>query len=118
MKIHGREITFLRNVWANCEFTKLADGDAETIEKKLGSDYITSQKTAAEMMAILSSASEMTKKFDDPDYKERPLTVEEALTLEEEAFSQLFHEALAAWAKEKPTIETTPKKGVKKTGKR
>ena len=118
MKVHGREITFLRTVWANCEFTKLADGDIKNIEDKLGSDYITSQKTAAEMMSILSMASESSKRFEDPDYKERPLTVEEAMSLEGEIFSKLFQEALAAWTNEKPTVETTPQKGVKKTGKR
>ena len=118
MKIHGREVTFLHSVEADCEIYAMTEGKIEILEKKWAGDYITSQRTSAEFMAALSRASENAKKFEDPDYEKRPLTKEEAMTLDADTFGELFNEAFAAWRREKPTIETTPKKGVKKTGKK
>lgn len=115
MEIHGREVTFKRTVWADCELNKLSDGSVKRLEESLESDYVTSQLTSAKIIAVLSRASEMARKYEEPGYEPKPLTEEEALSLTGEEFSQAFREALKAWTGEKPTIEAVPKKTGKKT---
>lgn len=115
MKIHGREVTFKRTVWADCELNKYANGSIGQLEKMLEADYVTSQLTSAKIIATLSKAAEMAKKYEEPDYIPNPLTEEEALTLSGEEFSAAFHEAIAAFAGEQPTVVAVPKKTGKKT---
>lgn len=115
MKIHGREITFKRTVWADCELNKYVNGSMEKLEELLQADYVTSQLTSAQIIEILSKAAEMAKKYDDPNYEPNPLTTDEALTLTGEEFRQAFSEALKAWSGEQPTVIAVPKKTGKKT---
>lgn len=115
MVVHGREVTFFRSVWAECEILNWADGDIAKIEQLFESDFITSQNTSAKFIAILSEASEQAKEYEDPNYVKRPLTIGEALTLSSSDFSKLFNEAMAAWTGAKPTIEAVPVKKTRKT---
>lgn len=115
MEIHGREVTFKRTVWADCELNRLSNGSVEQLEKSLEADYVTSQLTSAKIIAVLSKGAEMARKYEEPGYEPKPLTEDEALSLTGREFSQAFREALKAWADEKPTIEAVPKKTVKKT---
>lgn len=115
MVVHGREVTFFRSVWADCEMNTWANGDTSKIDQFLRADYVTSQTACAKIMAILSEGSEQAKKYEDPEYVKRPLTEAEALTLSAVDFSALFNEAMKAWVGEKPTIEAVP---VKKTAKK
>lgn len=115
MKVHGREITFQRTVWAECELNTFANGSMKQLEERLNADYVTSQRTSARIIAILSKAAETAKKFEEPGYEPNPLTEEEALSLTGPDFRKAFTEAMQAWAGEKPTIEAVPKKSVKKT---
>lgn len=115
MKIHGREITFKRTVWADCEINKYANGSMEQLENLLQADYVTSQMASAKIIETLSKAAEMAKKYEDPGYEPNPLTTEEALTLTGEEFRQAFNEAVKAWSGEQPTVIAVPKKTGKKT---
>ena len=118
MKIHGREVTFKRTVWADCELNKYADGSMDHLEKSLQADYVTSQLTSAKIIETLSKAAEMAKKYETPGYEPNPLTTEEALTLTGEEFRQAFSEAVKAWTGEEPTVIAVPKKTGKKTAQR
>jgi hypothetical protein len=112
MEIHGREIKFKRTVLATCEVADLSPGgDINKFDELLLSkQYAITQRAAAGFMAALSKGYEMAQAFEDLKYKPRPLTVDEALCLDNDAFSDLFTEALAAWGVEKPTVETEPAK--------
>lgn len=121
MKVHGREVRFLRSVMANCKVLEMApEGDMERFNNEmLGSDdYEVSQRACARLIAILSEAHEQAAEYESPGSGERPLTVDEALSLPPEDFSMLFSEAIRAWQGEKPTVEESTKKPGKKTEKR
>lgn len=119
MKVYGRDVFFKRTIQANCEIVDtLCNGDADQIENMFNGAYVKSQKAAATFISILSEGYEKAQKFNDPDYEPHPITVDEALSLDEDDFSQLFNEALTAWSGEKITVETeepkpTGKKNVK-----
>lgn len=116
MVVNGREIKFRRTVWANCEIADLSpDGKIERFGELLSSDsFATSMRTAAKFMAILSNGYEMSKAFEDPSYQMRPLSMEEALMLDDGTFADLMTEAGAAFAGDaKTTVETEePKKKI------
>lgn len=120
MEIHGREIHFRRTVLANCEIAEACpEGDINKLDAVLHDKYAVAQKTAAVVMAALSKGYEMEQHFNDPSYKMRPLTVDEALLMDNDDFNALFVEALNVWADDgKTTIETEePKaKGKNATG--
>lgn len=118
MDIHGRNIGFLRTVLATCEIADLSpDGDVNRFDSLLQSPkYAVTQRAAAGFIAALSKGYEMAKAFDDPKYSPKPLSVNEALNLDENTFNELFMEALTAWTGEKPTVEAEEVKGKGKNG--
>lgn len=79
MKIYNREVHFFFSVGAKDALSRL-DSDV--------SPFI---RTAA-AMAILSEQYEKRKHFEDPSYKGRPLTMDEALSLTSEQFEELCGE--------------------------
>lgn len=107
MVIHGREIKFRRTVLANCEIAELSpDGDINKFEKLLQGKYALAQRSAAAFMAAMSKGYEMERQYEEPGYQMRPLTVEEALLLDNDAFNDLFAEALAVFADDgKTTVD-------------
>lgn len=107
MEIHGREIGFKRTVLATCEIAELSPkGDIKQFDKLLMSkEYAVTQKAAAGFIAALSKGYEMAKAFEDLDYKPRPLTFDEVMCLDNDAFNELFQEAITAWLGEKVTVE-------------
>lgn len=113
MEIYGREVGFLRTVESNCRILEKYPDDKFS-EIFTSDDYVGSQKSAAEIMQILSESYEKRKRFEDPEYQMRPLTAEEALSLTDEEFSEAFNEALTAFSGEKPTIETETPEDAKK----
>lgn len=116
MEVNGRDVRFCRTVAANCRIADLCkDGDISNIGTLLSGKYQDSQKIAAKFIAIMSDGYEQKMKFADPGHEPDPISEEEAMTLEERQFSQLFDEAFKAWMGEKPTIETQPVKKTKKT---
>lgn len=115
MKINGREVKFLRTVFANCKIADMCkDGDIANANQLFEGNYQTSQRSAARFMAAMSEGYEVNQKFKEVGYDPRPLAEEEALSLTEEEFSECFSEALSAYLGEKPTVETEPAKGKKK----
>lgn len=115
MEIHGREIKFLRTVEATIKIADMCkDGDIKNAETLFDGSYQTSQKTAADFMAVLSEGYEKNRAFNEQGYKARPLMADEVLSLTEDDFGTLFGEAVKAYNGEKPTIETEENKDTKK----
>lgn len=114
MIVHGREIKFKRTVGANIDIANICpNGDIKHIDQLFNGNYQHSQVQVAKFMSFLSTGYENNKAFEDKKYTPNPLTVDEALLLEEDEFSELFDEALEAWTGEKTTVETKEPKPVK-----
>lgn len=113
MKVHGREIRFMRTVWGNCEIAeRCPDKDINRFDELMKGDYITSQKAAAGFMAVMSEGYEMHRAYEEPGYEKRPLTQAEAMLLDDETFAALFAEAVSAFAADgKATVEAEAPKG-------
>lgn len=118
MKVHGREIGFLRTVKTTCDLAELCpDKDIEKLQVLLDGDIATAQKTAASLIQFLNEGYEMSRHFEDPQYKPHPLTKDEILYLDEETYKALFEEAVQAFmAGAAQTVEVEPTKSKKKTG--
>lgn len=112
MKIHGREVVFCRNVWADCELDDYAKGDLNNLDKWLSGTTAERLRTAAKIISVLSEGGEMAKSFEDSTYKPAPLSMAEVMSLDEGTFSALFGEAMATFAGDAAqTVEAeTPKK--------
>lgn len=114
MQINGREVKFLRTVWANCRVADMCPAaDIKNIKEIFKGSYQHAQMSEAKFMAIMSEAYEQNRKFNEPGYEPRPLTTDEALNLTDEEFGKAFVEALEAYSGEKPTVETDEKKTLK-----
>lgn len=118
MLINGREVLFKRTVKANCDIADMCkDQNINNIESLFEGSYQASQRTSAKFMAVLSEGYELSRVYQDPGYKPHPLTVDEAMNMGDEEFTEAFKEAIQAYAGEKPTVETQPAKGKKKAEK-
>ena len=117
MIINGREIKFLRTVKANCMIADMCkDGEIKNLGILFDGGYRKSQETTAKFMAALSEGYETNKAFQDPEYKPHPLSVDEALCLEDDVFADLFLEAVDVFGLEKATVETAEEPKSKKKG--
>lgn len=117
MEINGREVKFMRTVYAQCKIADICpEQDSSRMAELFSGNYQQSQRQSAKFMAFLSEGYEQNRKFAEPGYTPRPLTEDEALSLFDEDFTALFNEAFAAWTGNKPTIETEQPKGKKKAG--
>lgn len=115
MVIFGREIHFKRTVQATCDIADMCkDHKIENADTLFEGSYQNSQKASAQFMAIMSKGYEDFKAFEEPGYVPNPLRPDEAMSLPEDTFSELFVEAVKEYSGEKPTIETQPVKGKKK----
>lgn len=115
MIIFGREIHFLRTVQATCDIADMCkDHKIENAATLFEGSYQDSQRAAAQFMAIMSKGYEDYKAFQEPGYDPHPLRPDEAMSLPDDIFSELFVEAIKEYGGEKPTIETQPVKGKKK----
>lgn len=115
MKIHGREVGFLRTVGATCKFAEACpDGDINKAGEIFSGNYTSSQLLAAKFIVYQNEGYEQDRKYSDAKYEPNPLTVDEVLSLTEEDFTALFQEALDTWLDEKATVETEAPKGKKK----
>ena len=113
MLVHGREVKFLRTVWAVNEIAKICPmkniGRFNEILKS--ESTIEVNDTWSTFICSLNMGYEMAQKFVDKDYVSNPLTEEELVTLTEEEFSVLLTEAMQAWFGDKVTVEAEePKK--------
>ena len=112
MKVHGREVKFLRTVWAVNEVAKVCPmNDIGRIMEKLRTkSTVELNETWAVFICALNGGYEMAQKYEDKDYKPNPLTVDELYTLSEEDFSKLIREATEAWYGDKITVEVEESK--------
>lgn len=116
MKVHGRNIGFLRTVKLTCELADMCpDGDLSRIGELFAGHMGNVQRNTAKLIALMNEGYEMSKKFEDPTYVPNPLTEEELLYLDDETFTQLFEEATAVFMEDgKPSVEVQPSKKKKK----
>ncbi len=121
MEINGREIHFLRTVRANCLLADYAP-DHDIAKFNLiweSGDYTAQQKACAVFIAALSEGYERRKAGAEPGYVARPISVDEALDLDDDTFAALFQEALNAYTSGgKVTVETEPVPGKKTAGRK
>ena len=112
MKVHGRDVKFLRTVWAVNEVAKVCPmNDIGRIMEKLKTkSTVELNETWAVFICALNGGYEMAQKYEDKDYKPNPLTVEELYTLSEEEFAALIREATEAWYGDKITVEVEESK--------
>ena len=115
MIVHGREIKFLRTVWAVNEISKICPqhniGKFNEILKD--ESTITINDTWATFIVALNTGYEMAQKYEDKGYQPNPLTVEELYTIREKDFTTLISEAMHAWFEDKVTVEVEESKGKK-----
>ena len=112
MKVHGREVKFLRTVWAVNEVAKVCPmNDIGRIMEKLKTkSTVELNETWAVFICALNGGYEMAQKYEDKDYKPNPLTIDELYTLSEEEFAALIREATEAWYGDKITVEVEESK--------
>lgn len=112
MKVHGREIKFLRTVGAVSEVAEVCpQGNISKLAELFKSENtVTINDTWATLIVALNKGYEMAHRFADKKYKPNPLTKEECYTLSEDEFSQLMEEASEAWLGDKVTIEVEESK--------
>lgn len=110
--LHGREVGFTRNVWANIQLGKIApDGDIVAFGQNLSKGTFTEQmETTIQLILILNQAYEKQMKYEDPSYVGSPITEEEIFVLNDSEFSALATEAMTRFAEDSKTkIEAEPK---------
>ena len=112
MKVHGRDVKFLRTVWAVNEVAKVCPmNDIGRIMEKLKTkSTVELNETWAVFICALNGGYEMAQKYEDKDYKPNPLTIDELYTLPEDEFSALIREATEAWYGDKITVEVEESK--------
>lgn len=112
MQIYGREVGFRFTVGASAKISDLCpDGDITRLGEVLEGQYGQITRDTAAIMVALSEGYEQARSFEEPGYKPRPVTAEEAMSLTMSEFAQLQQAALAAWlADSKPTVEVEPEK--------
>lgn len=112
MQIYGREVGFRFTVGASAKISDLCpDGDITRLGEVLEGQYGQITRDTAAIMVALSEGYEQARSFEEPGYKPRPITAEEAMSLTMSEFAQLQQAALAAWlADSKPTVEVEPEK--------
>lgn len=116
MLIHGREVNFLRTVKAACDIAKICPDENLANIGKVFSSKATPELTDSAVVFILAmnNGYEMSRKFEDSEYKANPLTKEELEVLPQETFDLLFAEAVNAFYGDKVTVEVEEEKSKKK----
>ena len=96
MKIHGREIKFLRTVKATADLAKLCpNGDINRIGELFGEKDISSTiENGAKLIHFLNEGYEMNKHFNEPEYQPQILSVEEIMYLNDETYTELIQSAM------------------------
>lgn len=112
MNVFGREVRFLRTVEANFKLDEISpDGDMNKLGSMLDNASVSKVlETEAKMIVILNEAYEKRQKFIDPSYESKPITMEEIMMLNDEEFSKLSSECLAAMAGKQTVELEEPKK--------
>lgn len=100
MNVNGREVRFMRTVMANCEIAQICKNhDLAKFDELLTSgDTIVSVNAQATFIVAMAKGWEMHEKFENPDYVMNVVTSDELMMLDPEDFSNLFTEAINAFA--------------------
>ncbi len=112
MQVYGREVGFRFTVGASAQISDLCpEGDIQRLGELLDGAYGQVSRDTAAIIVALSEGDEQARRFEDPGYKPRPLTVEEVMSLRPAEFMELQKAAMAAWAADKETtVEVEPEK--------
>ena len=96
MKIHGREIKFLRTVKATADLAKLCpNGDINRIGELFSEkDISTTIESGAKLIHFLNEGYEMNKQFMEPGYKPSIILVEEIMYLDDATYTSLIQSAM------------------------
>lgn len=112
MKIHGREIKFLRTVKATSDIAKLCpENDIERIGELFAGDLPKTLETGAKIICYLNEGYEFNRAFDDPNYEPRQLTFDEVMYLDDQTYTALMNDAMKGMSNGTETmIETEVEK--------
>ena len=111
MIINGREIHFKRTVMATCIIAdRCPDGDIQRVKEIFEGAYSARMENGAIFVVALNDGYERSKALEEPGYKPHPLTVEEVMLLDFDAFEALINEANEAFSAETPTVEVQESK--------
>ncbi len=112
MQVYGREVGFRFTVGASAQISDLCpEGDIQRLGELLDGQYGQVSRDTAAIIVALSEGHEQARRFEDPAYKPRPLSVEEVMSLRPAEFMELQKAALSAWAADKETtVEVEPEK--------
>lgn len=112
MIVHGREVNFLKTVGAVCEIAEHCPGkDLKNITAlwKDGTQVETANNFAIIIIAM-NKGYEFAQKWEDPEYKPNPITIEELMDLDYNVFMGLFREATVAFYGDSQTVEAEESK--------
>ena len=112
MIIHGREIKFLKTVGAVCEISEHCPGKDLKNITSLWKDGTQAEATNnfAIIISALNKGYEFAQKWEDPEYKPNPITIEELMSLNYDVFMSLFTEATIAFYGDEQTVEVEESK--------
>lgn len=112
MQVYGREVGFRFTVGASAQISDLCpDGDIQRLGELLTGQYGQVSRDTAAIIVALSVGYEDARRFEEPSYKPRPLSVQEVMSLRPAEFMELQKAAMAAWAADKATtVEVAPEK--------
>lgn len=117
MKVNGRNVKFKYTIWASIQISKMCpEGKQENIAKIFEGSDEEIVHNVNEFMLTLNKAYIDAEKFANPDFNEKPLTLEELMFLDRKEYSQLQDEAIAAYygdMKRETTTEPVKTKGKK-----
>lgn len=95
MKLHGREIKFLRTVKATSDIASICpDQDIERIGELFSGALPKTLETGAKIIHFLNEGYEMNKHFQEPSYEPNILSVEEIMYLDDQTFTKLMQSAM------------------------
>ena len=120
MKIHGREIKFLKTVKGTTDLAKLCPNNNLNLIGEVfnGEDMEAMQNAMGVFIVAMNEGYEYNKMYEQPGYEPNPLTLQEVMYLDHDVFLPLFKSALASFQKDAKSIEAesaSKKKVVKKS---
>ncbi len=113
MILHGREVDFKMTVMAAGQIAKLCPkGQIKYLPKVLSGDVTDYDRilNTAKIIVYMSEGYENNKKFEDPEYQTRPLSLDEVLSLEAAEFNALQTLALKRFQGKREVESEPPKK--------
>lgn len=120
MKIHGKEVQFLRTVKATSDIASLCpEKDIERIDELFNGDLPTTLETGAKIIHFLNEGFEMNKHFEDPTYQPNILSIEEIMYLDDATYTELMKCTMSGMNNGADTsieVETSKKKEEKTQG--